>query len=181
MDDIKDIKKRIKDKRKNLYQKFLKIKINEDNKLYYFFTKVLILLILFLSLLIFTKNNPQNKLFLYEHVFNKNLSFGSINNFYHKYLGNVLPFKDLLFENKPVFKEHLTYKEENIYKDGVVLTVESNYLVPVQESGIVVFIGEKEDYGQTVIIQQVNGIDLWYGNIQNINVKIYDYVEQGQF
>ena len=40
---------------------------------YIIFTKVLILLIL-LSLLIFTKNNPQNKLFLYEHVFNKNLS-----------------------------------------------------------------------------------------------------------
>lgn len=46
-------------------------------------------------------------------------------------------------------------------------------------SGLVVFIGEKEGYGNTVIIQQANGIDLWYGNIESVNVKLYDYVETG--
>ena len=45
------------------------------------------------------------------------------------------------------------------------------------KSGIVVFIGEKEDYGNTVIIQGMDGIDYWYGNITNLGVKLYDYVE----
>ena len=43
-----------------------------------------------------------------------------------------------------MFNEKLKYKEESLYKDGVKLTVNTNYLVPVMKSGIVVFMGEKE-------------------------------------
>ena len=41
------------------------------------------------------------------------------------------------------------------------------------------FIGKKEGYGNTLIVQQANGIDCWYGNIKNLSVKLYDYVEKG--
>ena len=59
------------------------------------------------------------------------------------------------------------------------LVVSNNYTVPVIESGIVVFIGDKEDYGKVIIIQQINGIDLLYGNIDNTSYKLYDYVKKG--
>ena len=62
---------------------------------------------------------------------------------------------------------------------SVALTVTTNYLVPVKKSGLVVFIGEKENYGNVIIIQQMDGIDLWYGNLKETNVKLYDYVEEG--
>ena len=39
------------------------------------------------------------------------------------------------------------------------------------------FIGDKEEYGQTIIIQGMDGIDYWYSNVENINVKLYDYIE----
>ena len=55
----------------------------------------------------------------------------------------------------------------------------SNYAVPVLESGIVVYKGEKDNYGNTIIVQQINGIDMWYGNIIDSNVKLYDYVTKG--
>ena len=42
-----------------------------------------------------------------------------------------------------------------------------------------VFYEQKEGYGKTVIIQQMNGVDLWYGGLKEINVKLYDYVEEG--
>ena len=61
----------------------------------------------------------------------------------------------------------------------VSLSVGKNYLVPIQESGLVVFIGEKEHYGNVVIIQQINGIDMWYGNINHTDVNLYDYVSKG--
>ena len=48
-----------------------------------------------------------------------------------------------------------------------------------KESGIVTFIGEKEGYNNTIIIQQSNGYYAWYGNVQE-KVKLYDYVEQGE-
>ena len=47
------------------------------------------------------------------------------------------------------------------------------------KDGIVVFIGEKENYGNTIVVEQTDGIDVFYGNIDNVNVKLYDYVESG--
>ena len=44
---------------------------------------------------------------------------------------------------------------------------------------IVVFIGEKEHYGNTIIVQQIDGIDTWYGNVYIGDIKIYDYVQKG--
>ena len=43
---------------------------------------------------------------------------------------------------------------------------------------MVIFVGEKENYGNTVIIEQVNGVEVWYSNIKS-SVKIYDYIEKG--
>ena len=51
--------------------------------------------------------------------------------------------------------------------------------MPALESGIVVYIGDKDNYGHTIIIQQVNGIDLWYVGVNNSNLKLYDYIEKG--
>ena len=45
-------------------------------------------------------------------------------------------------------------------------------------SGIVVYIGQKEKLGNTVIIQGTDGIDYWYSNIDNLSVNLYDYVEK---
>ena len=137
--------------------------------------------IICVSVLIYTKANPKNGQILKNKLFSADFSFAKMNQIYNKYLGNVIPFKDTVktTSEKPVFQETLKYKKETTYKDGVKLTVDKNYLIPVAESGMVVFIGEKEGYGNTVIIQQMNGVDLWYGDIGNANVKLYDYVEKG--
>ena len=74
----------------------------------------------------------------------------------------------------------MTYKKSNSYKDGVALSVDKKYMVPALESGIVVFIGEKEDYGTTVIIDQIDGVEVYYSNITVENLKLYDYVEKGK-
>ena len=39
------------------------------------------------------------------------------------------------------------------------------------------FTGEKEGYGNVLIIQGVNGIDIWYGNLEDSSLKLYDYIE----
>ena len=43
--------------------------------------------------------------------------------------------------------------------------------------GYVMGRGEKEGIGKTVIIQQSDGIDVWYGNLSTTTMKLYDYVE----
>ena len=140
--------------------------------------KFLILVILTIIILILLKNN-QFKTIFYEYVYNDNINFASINKWYESKFGSSLPFGKYFEDIIPVFNEKLNYKEKNKYKDGVALTVDDDYLVPALDSGIVIFIGEKEGYGNTIIIQQENGIDLWYSNLKEINLKLYDYVKEG--
>lgn len=142
--------------------------------------KVLLTIVITLILFISLKKNRDFKTQFYHYVYDTNFDFATVNQLYKKYIGSELPFQELFIQkDKDVFDEKLTYEDSHIYKDGVKLTVASSYLVPVQQSGIVVFIGEKEGYGNTVIIQQVDGIDLWYGNVDHLNIKLYDYVEKG--
>ena len=46
---------------------------------------------------------------------------------------------------------------------------------------MVLFIGDKDNYGKTIIIEDLNGIYYWYGNISTTSLKLYDYVEEGSF
>ena len=172
MDELAKIKKEMKSK-KNLKPKM-------DNHYFVkFLSRFFITVILTLTTLIVLKSNTKLKQGFYKQVYDTNFSFATFNNLYKKYFGTSIPFEDFFASSKPVFSEKLTYSEASKYMDGVKLKVVDKYLVPNQLSGLVVFIGDKEGYGNTVIIQQANGIDLWYGNIEVVDVKMYDYVESG--
>jgi len=145
-------------------------------------SKVLVCTVILLGILITLKIDKNSNQVIYKFLYEHNINFATINNIYQKYLGDILPFQNITKKDvSQVFDEKLKYQEANIYKDGVELTVEDSYLVPILESGIVVFKGEKEGYGKTVIIEQIDGTSVWYSNIDNINVKLYDYVNKGEF
>ena len=147
-------------------------------------SKVLIVVVLTLTTLIALKANPKLKATFYNKVYDSNFSFAELNKMYEKYFGSSIPFKDVfsfLETEKTVFNENLTYSNSEDYKDGVKLIVGSDYLIPSLETGLVVFVGEKEDYGNTVIIEQQNGIDVWYCNLKDVSVKLYDYVTSGSY
>ena len=171
--DIKMIKSKIKKKNK-------KTNKNRSSR-YGFISKLLITIILTLITLILLKSNNKLKTFFYNKVYDNNISFATINKWYENHFGSSIPFKELVEKDtKAVFNNKLEYSKKEKYLDGVKLSVDKNYLVPILESGMVVYIGKKEEYGNTVIVQQVNGVDVWYGNINNPNVKLYDYVEKGK-
>lgn len=140
--------------------------------------KILITIVLILISLILIKSSKNFKTNFYKQVYGTSFSFSKINNIYNKYIGK-LDIVDKVVST-PVFNEKLEYKKIEKYREGAKLIVNSNYLVPIQESGIVVFIGEKEGYGKVVIIQRLDGIDEWYGNISNTDLKLYDYVKRGE-
>ncbi|MEG0021565.1 MAG: M23 family metallopeptidase [Bacilli bacterium] len=139
--------------------------------------KIMILIITILSTMIVLKQNPKLKDNIFKKFYESNINFASINEVYKSFLGDVIPLKAT---TKTVFNEKLEYTNKEKYLDGVKLNVKENYLVPAATSGLVVFIGEKENYGNTIIIQQVDGIDLMYGNLNTISVKLYDYIEKGK-
>ena len=149
-------------------------------KILWYLSKVCFCIILTLTILIMIKTNSKFKTDFYKNVYETNISFAQINEIYEKYAGSSIPFKDYFMDStQSVFEETLKYQEAHKYLNGVKLIVDSQYLIPVLEEGLVIFIGEKEGYGNTVIIGQSNGIDVWYSNVLNPAVSLYDYVKKG--
>lgn len=154
---------------------------NKPKKFNYrkYINRILFLIVLFLINLIIMKKSTTYKDFIYNKVYNNNFSFAKVKEFYNKYLGGVDSLNKVVKNTTPVFNETLTYKSKSKYLDGVKLEVSTNYLVPIIKEGLVVFLGEKEGYGNVIIIQGVDDINIWYGNMSNTSVKLYDYVEKG--
>lgn len=145
-----------------------------------FITRLFLTILLFLVGMILVKGSSNIKNIIIENVYNKNFKFTKVKGFYEKYFGNVLSLDKLAVKEQSVFQEKLSYQKANTYLDGVKLTVDQNYMVPVLESGIVIFMGEKDQYGYTVVIEQIDGVDVYYSNIKVDGVKLYDYIEKGK-
>lgn len=144
-------------------------------------SKIMITTIIFLFGMIIVKKEPNSKIFLQQNIYEKSIKFTRIKEIYNKYFGSILSLDKITYKESPVFNETLTYKDKKTYKDGVELTVEEGYMIPNLNNGIVVYIGEKEEYGTTIIIEQENGIDVFYSNIIVDGIKLYDYIEKGEY
>ena len=140
--------------------------------------RVFIVGILFLSLAIVCKESDVVKEKVVNYLYSEDISFTKFKKLYNKYLGGILPIKNDI-DTEKVFNESLKYTDCSIYLDGVKLEVSSNYLVPALREGMVVFVGDKEGYGSVIIIEDLDGVYNWYGNISSTSLKLYDYVERG--
>lgn len=160
---------------KNKKKSFNKVKISISKKnINKLITKFMIAIIFFLISIIFTNYSDKNLLLYKEYVFTESLPFTKIKGWYEDLFGEVLPTQD---NSQTVFNGKLVYKDISEYYDGEKLLVSKNTLVNNITSGVVVFSGEKDNYGNTVIIQGIDGVDIWYGNLENVSVSLYDYIE----
>ena len=150
------------------------VKISKK-KINTFITKFMISIIFFLVSVIFTNFSDENLLMYKEYVFTESLPFTKIKGWYEDLFGEVLPSDN----TQTVFNGELIYKEISDYYDGEKMVVNTNTLVNNLTSGVVVFSGVKENYGNTVIIQGIDGEDILYGNVNYVSVILYDYVEAG--
>ena len=141
-----------------------------------FISRCLICIILFLLISIICNFSNKNLLWFKNNVYDNNLNFNYFNKIYKKYIGKYIPFN--IYEEKVVMKEGLIYEDKKDYLNGVSLKVGKNYNFYSLCGGIVVYIGEKEDLGNTIIIQGTDGIDYSYSNLENLSVDLYDYIEK---
>lgn len=70
---------------------------------------------------------------------------------------------------------------ESFEKNGQGIMVETGIEANVEamNEGIVRFAGIDSNHGKTVIIQHANKTETWYGNLDEINVNLFDFVKQG--
>ena len=154
-------------------------KNNKNSKKYVtnLLTRSLITIILVFGVLIMVNFDKDFKSDLEKYLFKTNYNFSSINKLYNNYFADFLKTSK---DSVAVFEEKEKTEDYKKYKDGVVKQIGKNEEIKLLNGGIVVFIGEKEGYGNTVIVQQSNGTDAWYGNIKKVDVKLYDYLEKGE-
>lgn len=139
-------------------------------------TRSLLTVILVFGVLIMVNFDKDLKGKIEKYLFTTNHNFSKFNSLYNKYFANI---KETSKQSIAVFNEK-DKKEKEVtskYKDGVRKKVLKNEDIKLLNGGVVVFIGEKKGYGNTIIVQQSNGIDAWYGHMGKVNVKLYDYIE----
>ena len=61
---------------------------------------------------------------------------------------------------------------------GVMVKTSDSTSVETIEQGVVIYAGEKDAHGKTIIIQHPDKSESWYGNLQEINVNLYEQVEK---
>lgn len=135
-------------------------------------SKLFTIIIFSLFVIILSNLNSSFRKFLIDDVLNSSMNFSKVNGIV-SYIENI--FKEEKTEN--VFKdESISYEK---YKDGIKYFVNKDDSILLKNSGIVTYIGEKEGYNNTIIIQQSDGNYAWYGNIKE-SIKLYDYIEKGE-
>lgn len=128
---------------------------------------IIIFLILFLLL-----NNDSLYKKVSSIVFDNSIDFTYIRSKTNKILGRITNKENF------VVSEKLEYKSVERVNNSYKFITDNNYVINSLENGVVTFIGDIDDLGISVIIRSDDGFDYTFSNIENINVKMYDYIEK---
>lgn len=135
------------------------------------FIRTIISIILFFFMF-FLLNNDKLYKNVSKVVFDNTIDFSYIRSKTNKLLGRITK-KDYF-----VVSEKLEYKNVEKYNNSYKFITDDNYVINNIKSGVVTFIGNIDDLKNTIIITGDDGYDYYYSNLENINVKIYDYIDK---
>ncbi|MED4225057.1 M23 family metallopeptidase [Neobacillus cucumis] len=158
-----------------------------------FFFKILASALLFLAVAILfrnhtTKLNPARD-FITSQM-DKDFKFAVVSNWYEEKFGKplaLLPFTEDKNTDKKTVANNQNYAVpamgkilENFEKNGQGIMIETGKGAAVQaiNDGLVTFAGVKDGIGKTVIIQHSDQSETWYGNLDDVKVKLYEYVNK---
>lgn len=151
------------------------LKKKQNNNMSFILTKLLLAIIIILGSFIYVNWNEKNKFYFKKYVLEETIDYQKFNAFYDKMIGKV----KVENKDKLVFLENFTYKSISKDGNGYKVVLENGASVPVLNSGIIVFIGTKDNLGDTIIVQGNDGVDIWYSNVIVTDNALYDYVSRG--
>ena len=136
---------------------------------------------MFLIISIVCKLDVRIYNFVKNNVYGDSTFVFYFNDFFNKYFGGIFPINSFKEDVQDVFYEDIKYDNIESYLDGAKLYVDEGYLIPSRDLGVVVYVGKKDNYGDVVIILNREGINVWYGNICNSKLRLYDNVNKGDY
>ena len=150
------------------YKKMLsKKKTNNNDNIW--LTKLLLSIIIVLTCLIVTNINNDFKENFKREVLEENLRFNEFNKLYKKLMIDTK-------ENTELVSNTIDTTDMKEINGRYRLNYGINYPVEALKPGIIVYEGEKEELGNTIIVQGNDGVDLWYSGINLNDKSLYDYI-----
>ncbi|PHA00813.1 peptidase M23 [Bacillus pseudomycoides] len=155
-----------------------------------FLFKLLLSTILVLVVAILFKNTTsslEGARITVKQALEKEFQFASVSKWYESQFGKPLSF--LPSSEKKTVQTEKNYAVPASGKvmqsfhangQGVFVQTAANSIVESVNEGIVVFVGQKEEFGNIVQVQHADGTESWYGNLGETSVKLYDYVAKKQ-
>ncbi len=157
-----------------------------------FFFKLLASICLFLVVAIMFRNQSpalDSARSIVKSSFSQEFQFAAVSKWYENKFGKplaLLPFNEKKPDVKNVSNQYAVPASgrilENFDKNGQGVMVETSKGSPVKayNEGVVTFAGIKDGLGKTVIIQHSDKTESWYGNLDQINVGLYEFVSKGK-
>ena len=106
-------------------------------------------------------------------VLEENINFGYFNKLYKRFVSSDDEESKLV--SNVVVDKTLMEEDNGRYKFNYGV----DYPVEVLTPGIIVYYGDKDSLGDTVIVQGNDGVDVWYSGVVMNEYSLYDYVSKG--
>jgi stage IV sporulation protein FA len=123
-----------------------------------------------------------------KNSMDKDFQFAAVSDWYEEQFGKplaLLPFSDNETSNEDQFTNQYALPASRILEEfdttGQRISIEigKGAAVEAMNEGMVRFAGEKEGFGKTVILQHGDKSETWYGNLDSIDVNLYEYISKG--
>jgi stage IV sporulation protein FA len=126
-----------------------------------------------------------------KHMMEQEFQFAAVSDWYEDQFGKplaLLPTKSADEESKQELNASNEYALpasgkilEDFGDNGQRIQIETGKGAGVEamDEGLVHFVGIKEGFGKTVIVQHADKSETWYGNLEEIDVSLYEYISKG--
>lgn len=126
-----------------------------------------------------------------QHTMEQEFQFAAVSAWYEDKFGKplaLLPAKNTEADSRKEIAAGSEYALpasgkilEDFGDNGQRITIETGKGADVEamNEGLVHFVGIKDGFGKTVIVQHGDKSETWYGNLDKIDVKLYEYISKG--
>jgi len=126
-----------------------------------------------------------------KQTMEQEFQFAAVSDWYEEQFGKplaLLPAKNTGEEDKQDIDEDNEYALpasgkilEDFGDNGQRIMIETGKGAGVEamNEGLVHFVGMKDGFGKTVIVQHADKSETWYGNLDGIDVNLYEYISKG--
>lgn len=121
-----------------------------------------------------------------HRIMSQQFPFLTFKQTYESVFGSAVPF---LLHDDGNYTDVIQVAEESSFLTGAIVErttqgwwvqVANQTAVKNPDNGFVLFCGNQDPYGKTIIIQLENNREMWIGHIEKCDVPMYSFIQKGE-